>query len=260
MTETPIDRAHAAMSAAEGDDGARLRFYERLADAELFLMLAADPEGDQVTPEVFPVEDESFVLAFDTEDRLAAFAGRIVPYAGLSGRALASMLAGQEIGLALNPDVAPSAILVPPQAIAWLAETLGHAPTEVEVRPEELSAPTAVPETLIVALDAKLPAAAGLAKHAWLTAVTYQGGRRGHLMAFVDVVPGAEPSLARAVGEALTFSGLDAGELDVAFFRPSDPVAARLARVGLRFDLPDAEAAAGPQAPGMDPARPPRLR
>jgi hypothetical protein len=93
-------------------------------------------------------------------------------------------------------------------------------------------------------------------------AATYAGGRRGHLMAFVDALPGAEPSLARAVGDALTFSGIEAGSLDVGFFRASDPVAARLARVGLRFDLPEApkaEQVAG-RAPGMDPDAPPRLR
>ena len=37
--ETPLDAAHAAMEAAPEDDAARLRFYERLADSELFLLL-----------------------------------------------------------------------------------------------------------------------------------------------------------------------------------------------------------------------------
>ena len=95
---------------------------------------------------------------------------------------------------------------------------------------------------------------------AYLVAATYAGGRRGHLMAFVDTLPGAEPSLARAVGDALTFSGVEAGSLDVGFFRASDPVAARLARVGLRFDLPEAPKAdrVPGSAPGMDPDAPPR--
>jgi hypothetical protein len=62
------------------------------------------------------------------------------------------------------------------------------------------------------------------------------------------------------VGEALTFSGVEAGELDVAFFRPSDPAVARMAKVGLRFDLPEVEEPGAQTAPGMDPDRPPRLR
>lgn len=260
MAETPLDAAHAAMDAAPDDDAARLRFYDRLAGAELLLLLAGEPEGDTVTPEVFELGDASFVLAFDTEERLSAFAGRIAPYAALSGRAVAGMLAEEGLGLALNPDVAPSAFLMPPEAVAWLAATLTERPAEVEARPERLSVPSGLPDMLLTALDAKLASAEGLARHAWLAAVTYAGGRQGHLLAFVDARPGAEPGLARAVGEALTFSGVEAGELDVVFLRASDPVMARLAKVGLRFDIPIPDAALAPTAPGMDPDRPPRLR
>jgi hypothetical protein len=68
--------------------------------------------------------------------------------------------------------------------------------------------------------------------------------------------------LARLVGEALSFSGLEAGTLDVGFFRSDEPVAERLLRVGLRFDLPDLQdpQSGAPMAPGTDPDRPPRLR
>ena len=142
----------------------------------------------------------------------------------------------------------------------WLAETLAHAPSEARERAEEVRSPGDLPSALLEALDAKLPSAAGLARGAYLAGVSYEGGRRSHLLAFVDAVPGAEEALARAAGEALTFSGLEMGEMDVAFLKASDPLAARLARVGLRFELPRREAARAPGAPGMDPERPPRLR
>ena len=46
MTETTaLDLAHAAMDAAPEDNAARLRFYHRLADSELFLLLSAEPDG-----------------------------------------------------------------------------------------------------------------------------------------------------------------------------------------------------------------------
>ena len=65
----------------------------------------------------------------------------------------------------------------------------------------------------------------------------------------------------RATGEALVFSGLDAGEVDVAFLAAGDAMLAVLARVALRFDMGLPEAAAVAQAaPGSDPDRPPRLR
>jgi hypothetical protein len=90
--------------------------------------------------------------------------------------------------------------------------------------------------------------------------VEYEDGRRGHLLAFIGAAPGAEEALARAAGEALTFSGLEAGELDVAFLDPADPVAAAMGRAGVRIALaaPEAAAPAAPRPPGMD--APPRLR
>lgn len=259
---TPLDQAHAAMEAAPEDGAARLRFYDRLAGSEMFLLLDAEPEGARIRPALFPVEGQSFALVFDREERLTEFVGGAAPYAALSGRRLAEMLAGQGIGLGVNLEVAPSSILIEAASVDWLAATLADGPEEVEERLEEITAPTGIPESLLTALDARLAAAEGLARMAYLVGATRAGGCRGHLMAFVDAVPASEPALARAVGAALTFSGIEAGSLDVGFFRASDPVAARLARVGLRFDLPQApEAERVPgSAPGMDPAAPPRLR
>ncbi|RMA43753.1 SseB family protein [Rhodophyticola porphyridii] len=258
---TSLDQAHAAMEAAPGDDVARLRFYDRLASAELFLLLESEADGDRVTPQIFPVEGQSFALVFDREERLTDFVGQIAPYAALSGRTLAGMLAGQEIGLGVNLGVAPSSILIDAAAVNWLAQTLDNGPDEVEARPDELFPPKGLPEAVIAALDAKLAGAAGMAKLAYLAGVTYEGGRRAYLLGFVDADPAAERALAQAVAEALTFSGIEAGSLDAAFFKASDPICASLARVGLRFDLPDPVVEQAPgTAPGMDPDTPPRLR
>ncbi|CAN0581257.1 unnamed protein product, partial [Ectocarpus sp. 12 AP-2014] len=239
MTDlTPLDTAHAAMEAAPDDDASRLRFFERLADCELFLMLEAEAEGEKIRPETFAVADGQFVLAFDREERLGQFAGRPAPYAALSGRAIAAMLAGQDIGLAVNPEVAPSSILIPAPAVEWLNATLGEGPDEVEQKISELLPPNGVPQELLTALDAKLASATGLAQAAFLAHAVYDSGARSHVLGMIDALPGAEPALARAVNEALTFSGIEAGALDVIFCRGSDSVTASLARVGLRFDLP----------------------
>lgn len=259
--ETPLDTARAAMEAAPEDDQARLAFYARLADSELCLMLTEEAKGETLSPELFDVDGDRFVLAFDREDRLAAFAGRPAPYAAIPGRALAEMLAGQGVGLGVNLDRDETSALIPADALGWLKETLGHAPNEAEARPEEVSAPGHLPEGLLTALDEKLARAAGLARRAYLAEVTYEGGAKGHLLGITGTASGAEPTLARAINEALVFSGLEAGALDVTFLEETDPLAARLARVALRFDLPEPEApAAAPSAPGSDPDRPPRLR
>lgn len=276
MTEaiTPLDRAHAAMDAAPDDDAARLRFYDRLAEAELFLLLDhapdggtdgdadGDTDGDRIDPTIFDAGDVRYALAFDLEDRLADFADGGAPYAALSGRRLAAMLAGTGLGLALNPDVAPSAMLLGPDAMVWLAETLADGPAQTTGRARELTPPGGLPDALLTALDGKLASMAGRAAGAYLAGVTYDTGARGHLLAFVDAVPGADAALARAVHEALTFSGLEAGSIDVMFLRAADGVAARLARVGLRFDLPAPAEPVTPvrPAPGSDPDHPPRLR
>lgn len=256
---TLLDAAHAAVSADPDNELLRLRFFERLADGEMVILLEREALGETLEPRVFDLEDGPFVLVFDREERLATFTGGIAPYAALPGRVIAGMLKGQGIGLGVNLGVAPSSMLLPAEAMDWLAETLDEAPEEVEALPEEFVAPR-VPEVLISALDAKLARAEGLAVAAVLAGVVYRGGRRGHMLAFLDAAEGAEAALARAMSEALVFSGIEAGELDVAFLRQGEAAAEAMARVGLRFDLPVPDVAPGPAAPGMDPSRPPRLR
>ncbi|TRD23478.1 SseB family protein [Palleronia caenipelagi] len=258
---TLLDDAYAAMENAPEDGRARLAFYAALAGAEVYLLLTQEPErGGSLDPQLFETTEGSFVLVFDTLERLAEFAGDHSPYAALPGRVLAEMLGGQGIGIALNPDVAPSSQILGSDAMDWLAQTTGERPQEVEARPEELFAPGELPEALLTALDARLAAAQGLAAMAYLAQVRWRDGGRGHLLALVDPAPGAERALARSVRDALVFSGLEAGVLDVAFFRASDPVSAQLAKVGLRFDIPRYEPTSEPKAPGMDPDSPPKLR
>lgn len=256
---TLLDAAHAAVSADPENEVLRLRFYERLADGEMILLLEREAVGEAVEPRVFDIEGGPVVLVFDREERLAAFTGGIAPYAALPGRVIAGMLKGQGIGLGVNLGVAPSSMLLPAEAMDWLAMALEGGPEAAEAVPERFVAPK-VPEVLVTGLDAKLAKAGGLAAAAVLAGVVYRGGRRGHMLAFVDAVPGAEAALAGAVREALVFSGLEAGELDVAFLASADAAVPAMVKVGLRFDLPAPEVPEGPAAPGMDPARPPKLR
>jgi hypothetical protein len=261
MDTTPLDTAHAAMMAAPENDTARLRFYERMADVELYLLLEQEPQDDQISPKVLELDDAQYLLAFDRAQRLAQYAGDAAAYVALSGRNVAAMLEGQPLGIALNMDVAPSAILLPDTAVAWLRETLTHEAAEVEARIETVLPPKGLPESLIEAIDAKLATATGMAANAWLVGVEYSGGGRGHLLAFIDAIPRAQDALVRAASEALTFSGIEAGAMDVGFFNHTDPTVAKLTRVGLRFDLPQMETLQKtPRMPGSDPDEPPILK
>lgn len=269
MTDaTPLDAAHAAMT--EGDPAAERAYYARLADTELFLLLKTAPAEDAadaaLAPQVFALDEGRFVLAFDREDRLTAFAGGPAEYAALSGRALARMLAGQgaedALGLGVNLG-SDAALLLPAEGVAWLAEALDTQVAEAEARLRDLSPPRGVPEALLRALDQALARTGGLARRAYLAAARYEGGGQGHIVAFAGAAPGAEPVLARAVAEALRFSGLEAGALDVVFPGADAAIWQHLERVALRFDLPEPAPVpepVPPAAPGSDPARPPRLR
>ena len=259
---TPLDAAHAAMERDGADEADRLRFFDCLADGEFFLLLEEEAVGSDLKPRIFPLEDGPVVLIFDLEERMAEFTGGIAPYAALPGRVIAQVLAGQGVGLGVNLGVAPSQMILPPEALEWLSGMLEAAPEEVEARPVAFYAPGDLPERLIEAVTGKLARAGGLAAAAFLVAVRYQGGAKGHLMAFIDAAEGAEAALARAIREALAFSGVEAGMIDVVFLVGSDPVAGQVARVGRQFDLPVPvrPERPAPAAPGTDPARPPKLR
>lgn len=253
---TPLDHAHAAMMAAPEDDAERLRFLERLADAELFLLLEAEPKGDNITPRLFETEDGTFLLIFDREDRLTTFTDGPAPYAAMSGRAVARMIEAQNIGIGLNLGVAPSAFLLPASGVSWLNTTLGQAPSVTTAKPAEIKPPANLPERLIQGLDTKLATTEGMADWAALVAVEYADGRHSHMLAMIGAHEKAQPALAAAISEALVFSGLDAGELDVAFFAAGDPITDSLERHGLRFDLPQPQ----PGLSAPDPSLPPKLR
>ena len=147
--------------------------------------------------------------------------------------------------------------MLEPAAMGWLAEMLGAAPSEEAIAASPRSRRRdRLPDALITALDGKFRWRRGSREAAYLAGARYEDGARGHILGIVDAVPGAEADLARVVSEALVFSGLEAGQLDVTFLRAAQPLAATLARHGLRIDLP-APAATGPRRDGD---APPRLR
>ena len=260
---TPLDQAFAAMQAAPSDDAARLAYYARLADAELCLLLAEEATGADLTPQMFDLAEGRFVLMFEGEERMAAFVGEVSAYAALPGRVVAGLLAGQGIGIGVNLG-SDASLMIPAEAVDWLVEVLGQGPQVVEAQPSQILPPGTLPDALLSALSVKLAQAAGLADAAYLAGVRYSSGARGHLLAFVGAGPAAEAALARAASEALTFSGLEAGQMDVTFVGAADAILHALIRHGLWFDLTRAPGPGAdpspPPAPGSDPARPPILR
>ena len=243
MAETPLARAARLMLMRPSDDAARLRLYEVFSGAELVLPLAREAEGEDVEPETVEVEGLSHVVAHDS---IAAFAGEAPrPTATLSGLALAQMLEGQGAGVALRMEGMAEPLLIAPESLAWLAANLGKGPERVEARPLALHPPKGLPASLLTALDRRLAQGEGIARAAWLSAVDWSDGSRGHLLAFVGARPGSEETLAAGINAAVALSGVEGVRLDVTFLGEGDPVIGRLAKVGLRFDM-ETEAPTGP--------------
>ncbi|MEO0912234.1 MAG: SseB family protein [Pseudomonadota bacterium] len=251
---TALDAAHAEMMADEAAEGPRMAFYAALRAAELFVLLEAEPVGDRADLLVMETGEGAVALAFDTEARMAEFVDAPTPYLGLSGRRLAAMLAGQGVALGLNLGVAPSAILLGPEAVAWMVETAARPVDVVEAVPEEIFPPD-VPEPVLRALDAALARLGGVAETGWLVGVRYAGGGLGSLLALGGVAAAGRAAVAEVIAEALQVSGLEAAAVDVVFLEDAG-MAARLEAVGVRFDIP------GPVADApllRDPEAPPRL-
>ena len=249
MAETPLARAARLFLMRPEDDSARLRLYEVLSGAELVLPLATDAPGEDVTPDTVEVGGVPHVVAHDS---VAAFSrSEPRPTATLSGLALAQMLDGHGAGVALHMEGLAEPLLIAPEALGWLAANLGQGPERVEARPVALHPPKGLPTSLLTTLDRRLAQGEGLARAAWLAAVDWSDGSRGHLLAFVGARSGAEETLAAGINAAVALSGADGVRLDVTFLGEDDPVIGRIARVGLRFDLED---------PTETPTGPPRLR
>lgn len=264
--QTPLALALARMQAAPQNDAARLAFYGVLADSELFLMLAEEAQPGQLSPRLFDLEMGHAALVFDSEARLAGFAGQAVDYAALPGRVLAGMLARQALSMMVNPD-SPDATLLPPDALHWLAETLAQtaaAPTMAGTRPLGFAPPDMAADALALlrpALERRLSGVPGL-KGAVLAQAHWADGHNGTVLALAGVPASAHAAMARAVAEALALSGLDEGALDVVF--PDAGAMASVAAAGLALSPaphnPQPPRTHRPAAPGTDPTRPPRLR
>jgi type III secretion system (T3SS) SseB-like protein len=262
---TPLDQAHQTMTRNEDDEAARLQFYQRLAECELFMLLETEPQNDVVNPRVFPVEGNAFVLVFDSEVRLADFAQTTAPFAAMSGRKIVEMLGmdgPSRFGLGVNLSVAPSSILIPASGIDWLAAMLEQDLVESPQKVREFLAPHDLKPEFIAEIDRKLATATGLATRAYLLGLRFENGSIGNMLAFVGAIPEAEGALQQAIGEVVRFADL-AAHFDVGFFAGDAREIAVFERVGLGFELPamiaprEIEPGSGP---GMNPDMPPKLR
>ena len=247
-----LDTLVADLMAGPEDEGRARALYAALAGTELCLLLAEEARGDSLAPKLAPLETGPVALAFDSEERLTDFSGP-APFAALSGRTLAELLAPSEIGLGLNLGTAGEYILTP-DVLAWIAEHQVDA-TASTAQPVALHPPDSLAEALLPEIEARLAAAQGMAEQAVLARAEYPGGLHRPLIGFIGARAGAEAGLSTLIGEALAIAGLDPAGCDIAFLPPDGPLTARARAAGLVIDLPQPPARLAP-----DPTKPPRLR
>ncbi|MBS0565030.1 MAG: SseB family protein [Proteobacteria bacterium] len=264
MTDTPLDAAHAAMTAAPDDDAARLHYYQSLAATELCLLLAREPSDDLLDPQVLETGDGPLILAFDGEERLAASSDRPLPYAALPGRAILALMAGRGLSLGVNLGGSGAAFLMPPATVDWLAARLAEAPVARPGAPSGWSAPEGG-APLARHLARALAGAGALAARAWLVTAHRAGGDGSPALVIEDAGAGTETVLAKAAAEALALSGHAEGRADVLFLTGAEIAASGLLPHALAVPLsrpapPADPMPAAPAAPGSDPDRPPHLR
>ncbi len=258
---SPLDVAFIEMAAAGDDPIAAARFHERLLAGWLSVVLAAEPEqgAEAVRPEVFDVEEGRFVLAFDSDGRMAAFLDRARPSAGLSGRSLIAMLAGRGLGIALNLGEAPSATLLPAETIDWLADRLREAAlVEIDTGLDWVGPPLDAPAALIDGLGRRITAFGPTIGMAVLVASRSGDAEPALTLAVSGAPEAARAAIAAAVAEAAAICGPHDRAVQVFFVDRDLAVLARLERVGIVFEV--AAALEAPPAGSDNGARPPILR
>ncbi len=181
MVETRLDRLWQAV-AKGGAETDWLRFYEGVA-AQPLIVPVMEPEGDATArPKTLLLETVEVALAFDTEDRFAAFITTPTEFVTMIGADLARALGPLGVGVALNPGVAPGETVLDAEALAWIAQL-----TEANVAVEKILGgirvgPPVNPESILLeALGIRLAEMAGHIAEAWLLGVAAPGGGEAYL-------------------------------------------------------------------------------
>lgn len=241
----PLDQLWAKLGPSPKEPDLR-RYYQALLAAELFLPLEEASQSG-VTPYLVELEGTAHALVFSEESGLAAFFEEGADRVELTGAGLIEMLAGEGLGLALNPGLDRGQFFMPPETVTWLVEG------DVEAGEKQFifKALGDVPSDALAQILDAVGTLSGRVEHAVL-AGTEEGG-------LVLVLVEAEGALVPEFGRLL--SVVDAGvSLDLVLMTAADFTSSGLRDVGLALEVPDLPEPVVMKAPGSDPEKPPKLR
>jgi hypothetical protein len=114
---TPLDQA---LEGAKTSQCKRNAFYGLLVNTTLYIPTYETSADEGFNPILADIEGITYLMVFDSEDKLSSWAQAPMPFATLAGHVVAEITQGN-IHWALNPGTQHTKILVP-EEIQWLKD------------------------------------------------------------------------------------------------------------------------------------------
>lgn len=257
-----LNKVFKEMSQNPENNDARLNYYGVLADTNLFLLLEQEPSNEILEPKFIQLEGKNFALAFDSEESLSEFYGEAAAFAQITGRVLAKMLLEEKIGLGINLGVSEGELLLPYEVVEWFVNVLDETPDLVQANPKKFLPANAFPEIMFQALQEKLEPAVGLFDEIWICAVEYNEDEISHLICLMGAQKSAQQAIVKSINEALFFTDINLGNIDVAHFNYDDEACSKIRAIGVKLEFPQVnklKSATG-DAKNKTTLQPPKLR
>lgn len=114
---TPLDQA---LEGAKTSQCKRNAFYGLLVNTTLYIPTHETAAEEGFNPMMAEIDGVTYLMMFDSEDKLSSWAQTPMPYTTLAGHVVAEITQGN-IHWALNPGTEHTKILVP-EEIQWLRD------------------------------------------------------------------------------------------------------------------------------------------
>ena len=171
-----------------------------------------------------------------------------------------SMFVVAGFGIALNLTNIGGGYILTNEILRWLEKNTQAKQGAIIRRPKKIISPSVASETFINLLDETLALSPGSANYAILVQDISEEDTDNLLLIFVEAGDVFQDVLTQQISEAFKLSNLQGVTLDIIFAKLDDELIKKALKIGLRFDLPSIQEASKPEAPGMDPKKPPILR
>lgn len=254
MPDSPLDEIIKQVQSNDIVEN-RLILFKRFLDAELFILID-DPQDPK--PKLVNLREDEILLGFDAEEKLVEFAGDNAFFISMTGRNLIAQ--NVSVGIALNLTNIGGGYILTNEILRWLEKNTQAKQGNIIRHPKKIASPLIASETFIKLLDETLALSPGSANYAILVQDISEEDTDNLLLIFVEAGDVFQDVLTQQISEAFKLSNLQGVTLDIIFAKPDDELIKKALKIGLRFDLPSIQEASKPEAPGMDPKKPPILR